>query len=495
MKGMNRKELYIPTEEEVRIAYREGEEAVVSVFRRMSETIQQLANRIQALEDRLEMNSNNSSKPPSSDGYNKPSPKSQRKRHKRKTGGQPGHSGNTLQMVAEPDRIIRYPVRQCRHCRSSLEEVVARNEEKRQVFEIPPVKLEVTEHRAEIKICPHCGTRNKADFPVGVAQTIGYGPEFKAQVAYLKDYQFVAVERVCELMEDFYGHRPSEAMVLGIGQEGAERARPVQEAVREYLKDREPVTHNDETGLRIEGKNSWLHTVCSQFLTYYEVHDRRGQEAMDAMGILRVRKGIVMHDCWKPYFTYTGVVHALCNAHLLRELTFVKEQYRQGWAERMMALLVEMKRATDKVRGSRKALPRRQIQDYERRYEEILRSGFRKNPRYRRIGEAKGKRGRVGQSKPRNLLSRMREHKSAILLFVKDLRVPFDNNQAERDIRMMKVKQKVSGGFRSRKGARAFCLLRGYISTARKNGQRALVALRLAYAGMPFQPVFLHQPG
>lgn len=491
MVGMSQKELFIPTEAEVRGAYHEDEEAVVSLFQRVTETISRLVDRIQALEDRLAMNSNNSHKPPSGDVYGKPSPKSRRKRHKRRSGGQPGHVGNTLQLVINPNRIIHHPVRQCQKCKSSLEEAAIQGEERRQVFDIPPVKLEVTEHQAEIKICPHCGTRNKADFPEGVSQTVGYGPEFKARVAYLKDYQFVAVERVCELMEDFYGNRPSEATVLEIGLEGAERVRPVQEAVREYLKEREPVTHNDETGLRIEGKTCWLHTVSSEFLTYYGVHACRGREAMDAMGILGFRKMIVMHDCWKPYFTYTDAVHALCNVHLLRELTFIQERYGQAWAENLGDLLLEMKRSTDKARGSKKSLPARQIETYEQRYEEILRSGFRKNPLRKRIGEGEGKRGRVGQSKPRNLLKRMREHKDAVLLFLRDLRVPFDNNQAERDIRMMKVKQKVSGGFRSWEGARAFCQIRGYISTARKNGQRALDALRLAYAGTPFQPSFL----
>ena len=493
--GMNQKEIFIPTESEVRAAYHEGEEAVVSLFQRVAETISRLADRIQALEDQLAMNSSNSHKPPSGDVYDKPSPKSRRKRHKRKSGGQPGHKGNTLALTANPDRTIRHTVLRCRRCSHSLEEAAVHGKERRQVFEIPPVKLEVTEHQAEIKICPYCGARNKADFPEDVSQTVGYGPEFKARVAYLKDYQFVAVERVCELMEDFYGHRPSEAMVLGIGLEGAEKVRPVQEAVCEYLRDREPVTHNDETGMRIEGKTSWLHTVSSEFLTYYGVHACRGREAMDAMGILGFRKGIVMHDCWKPYFTYTDAVHALCNVHLLRELTFIQERYGQVWAENMSDLLLEMKRATDKARGSRKSLNVRQIEEYEQRYAEILCSGFRKNPPRRRGEETKGIRGRVGQSKPRNLLERMREHKDAVLLFLKDLRVPFDNNQAERDIRMMKVKQKVSGGFRSWEGARAFCQIRGYISTARKNGQRALDALRLAYAGTPYHPAFLARAG
>jgi transposase len=194
-------------------------------------------------------------------------------------------------LTTNPDRIIRHAVLRCRQCSHSLKEAAVHGEERRQVFDIPPEKLEVTEHRAEIKICPYCGARNKADFPEDVTQTVGYGPEFKARVAYLKDYQYVAVQRVCQLMGDFYGHRPSEEMVLGIGLEGAEKVKPVREAVREYLKDREPVTHDDETGLRIEGKTCWLHTVSSKFLTYYGVHACRGREAMDDMGILGFRYG------------------------------------------------------------------------------------------------------------------------------------------------------------------------------------------------------------
>jgi len=493
---MNKKDLYIPNEDEVRAAFREGEEAVVALFHRVAETIATLADRIQELEDRLARNSRNSSTPPSSDGLKKPSPKSLRKRHRsRKTGGQPGHNGTTLQMATNPDRVEIHRIHQCRHCRASLEATASPMEERRQVFDIPPVKLEVTEHRAEIKVCPHCGTRNKADFPQGVTQPVAYGPEFKSQVAYFKDCQFVAVERVCEMMEDMYGHRPSEGTVLGIRLEGAERVRSVQEAVRAYLTGQAPITHHDETGMRIEGKTSWLHVVCAEAMTYYEVHARRGQEAMDAMAILPGRKGIAVHDGWKPYFVYAHTMHALCNAHLLRELIFIQEQYGQRWAEEMIDLLLEMKEAREKAEENGKTLSGRRIQDYERRYDETLRSGFRKNPQRKRTGMMEGKRGRVGQSKPRNLLRRMRIHKQQILLFLKDFRVPFDNNLAERDIRMMKVKQKVSGGFRSWEGAKAFCLVRGYISTARKNGQRALVALRMAFAGTPFRPAFLPQPG
>jgi len=492
---MKTNDIYLPTEAEVRTAYREGEEAVVLLFQRGSETITHLVERIQALEDQLAKNSGNSHKPPSSDGYRKPSPKSLRKRHQKKSGGQAGHTGNTLQMVSQPDRVEVHRVSRCCHCRSSLDQVPVEGVEKRQVFDIPRVKIEVTEHQAEIKLCPHCGTRNKADFPEGVPQTVGYGPECKAQIAYWHTYQMIPLERVCEMAEDLWGHRPAEGTVLDICREGAEQVHPVQSAIREHLKQQEPIGHFDETGMRVEGKLRWLHTASTALLTYYAIHTRRGQQAMDAIGILPDMQGIAMHDGWKAYFRYPGLVHALCNAHLLRELIFVKEQYRQVWAAKMILLLREIKKTVDTQRGKRNALPADQGREWERQYDNLIRLGLRNNPAQKVPEGVQRKRGRIRQSPPRNLLLRMRVHKKAVLLFMWDFRVPFDNNQAERDIRMVKVKQKISGGFRSWQGAEVFCLLRGYISTARKNGCRALEAFRLAFDGKPFVPDFVASLG
>jgi transposase len=491
IKGMTANDINLPTEAEVRAAYHEGEEAVVELFRHMNETIIQLVGRIQTLENQIAKNSSNSSKPPSSDGYRKPSPKSLRQRHKKKSGGQPGHIGKTLQMVSEPDRVEVYRVSRCRHCQASLDQVALESVEKRQIFDIPPMKMEVTEYQADIKRCPQCGERTKADFPAGIVQTVGYGPEFKARIAYWSQYQLIPLERVCEMAEDLYGHRPSEATVLEISREGAAQVEPVRSIIHEHLKQQGPVRHFDETGMRVEGKLHWLHSVSTALVALYAVHAQRGQQAMEAMGILPVMKGIAMHDCWQPYFRYPDITHALCNAHLLRELVFVKEQYHQSWAVKMIDLLLEIKKALEGQQGKSNALPAYQAQKFEQRYAKLIRNGLRANPASKVPEGEVRKRGRTRQSVPRNLVLRLKLHKKAVLLFMWDFQVPFDNNQAERDIRMMKVKQKISGGFRSWNGAEVFCLLRGYISTARKNGVGALESLRLAFNGKPFLPDFL----
>lgn len=484
-----------PTEAEIRVIYRQGEEAVVALFQQMIRNMRFLEERIQSLEDQLAKNSSNSGKPPSSDGYVKPSPKSLRHRHKTKTGGQPGHPGNTLKAVSHPDRIEIHRVHRCRHCGISLEGILVEGMEKRQVFELPPVRIEVVEHQAEMKRCPRCGTYTKADFPECVTQPVQYGPGFQAQMVYWNQYQMIPLERVCEMTEDLYGHRPSEGTLVSICQEAAESVRPVQAAIHAYLKQQESVGHFDETGVRVEGKLRWLHSVSTALLTYFAIHAKRGKVATDDIGILSGMNGIAMHDGWPTYFRYADVTHALCNAHHLRELTFLEEQYPQKWETEMKELLREIKTEVEKAKGKRETLSERQIMKYEQRYDALIRRGLRNNPRSKvATGEKRG-RGRIRQSPPRNLLLRMKIHKRAVLLFMRDFRVPFDNNQAERDIRMTKVKQKISGGFRSWQGADAFCLIRGYISTARKNRQRVLTVLRDAIEGKPYLPVFMALPG
>jgi transposase len=480
-----------PTEAEIRIIYRQGEDSVVALIQQMIQNMQLLEERIQFLEDQLAKNSSNSGKPPSSDGYAKPSPKSQRHRHKKKSGGQPGHPGNTLIAVSRPERIEVHPVRRCHHCQASLEEVPVEGMEKRQVFDLPPVKLEVTEHQAERKRCPRCGRCTKAKFPEGVTQPVQYGPRFQAQMVYWNQYQMIPLERVCEMAEDLYGHRPSEGTVVSLCGETAESVRPVQEAVRDQLQQQEPVGHFDETGVRIEGKLCWMHSVSTNRLTYYAVHAKRGKQATDAIGILPAMKGIAMHDGWATYFRYTGVRHALCNGHHLRELTFLEERYPQKWVSEMKGLLRKIKREVEKWKEKGENLPERRLSEYEQRYDDLVRRGLKSNPKRKPTGGEKRGRGRIRQSPPRNLLMRLKNHKEAVLRFMRDHRVPFDNNQAERDIRMTKVKQKISGGFRSREGAEEFCLIRGYISTARKNGQRVLEILRAAIDGKPYLPEFM----
>jgi transposase len=480
--------LHLPTDEEIREAYNQGQEAVIMLFH---EVIGQLAGRIQGLEDRVAKNSQNSGKPPSSDGLNKPAPKSRRKRHDRKSGGQPGHEGHTLKAVLKPDRVKVHPVQKCEHCQKSLRKVKVERYEKRQEFDIPPVRIQVIEHRVEVKVCQCCGKESKGTFPQDITQPVQYGPEIKAQAVYLNQYQMIPLERVSDVFEDFYGHRLAEGTIVETCQEAAERVKAVTQAIKEFLTQWAQVVHFDETGLRINSKLHWLHVACTSLLTYYEVHAKRGQEAMKAIGILPEYCGTAVHDGLKSYWTYDQARHGLCNEHHLRELEFIGERYPQDWERKFGDLLMEIKTAVDLVRGTQPHLSKAQLSDFNARYDELVAQGLEANPPPEPAETTRKKRGPKKQSPPQNLLDRLHDHKDAVLAFMNDFNVPFDNNQAERDIRMMKVKQKVSGCFRSERGAKAFCQIRSYISTARKNGQNVLSAIRLAFARTPYLPAFV----
>jgi transposase len=484
----------IHREEEIRAIYRQGEDAVVELIQTLEQSLLLLSQRVQALEDRLAKDSHNSNQPPSSDGLRKPAPKSLRKRHGKKSGGQPGHPGTTLQAVSHPDWVQLYRVQRCRHCHSSLKKVKPEGMEKRQVFDLPPVRIEVTEHQAEIKRCPRCGEVTRADFPEGVSQPVQYGPEIKAQMVYLNQYQMIPLERVGETLSEFYGQGVSEGTIVEACQEVAEEVQGVNTAIQEHLTRKEAVVHFDETGTRIGGALRWLHSASTGKLTFYAVHDRRGQPAMEAMQILPGLQGRAMHDGWKSYFVYP-CAHALCNGHHLRELKFLQERYPQAWETGLIDLLLEIKEAVERSTAvHRSSLPPAQRKAFEKRYDALLQQGYRANPAPARPDEQPRKRGRIKRSPPLNLLNRFQDHKTAVLAFMYDFKVPFDNNQAEQDIRMMKVKQKISGCFRSSRGAQTFCQVRGYLSTARKNGQNVLAALRLAFAGTPYCPQFVALP-
>lgn len=479
----------ILSEAEIRAVYHQGEEAVVKLIQSMNQNILLLSQRVQALEDRLAKNSGNSSKPPSSDGLQR-KPKSLRHKSGKKSGGQFGHPGHRLEKVADPKAVKVHSVTRCRHCQASLENVPADTYKKRQVFDLPEkVTLEVTEHRAEIKTCPHCGQVTEADFPGDVTQETQYGPRVRSQMVYFNQYQFIPLERTTEMIEDLYQQPVADGSIIASDEKVAEQVSDTNQKVKKYLTTTQEPVHFDETGARVEGDLHWLHSASTEQATYFEIQPKRGSEAMDAIGILPKRTGWSIHDYWKAYLKYTQAKHGLCNAHLIRDLIFVIECNRQPWASEMLDELLQIKQSVEDAKAQgQSALTEDQMIGFRQTYDRIVTEGLLANPPSER---QEGKRGRVKQSFAKNLLDRLKDHPDKVLAFMEDFKVPFDNNLAERDIRMVKVQQKISGGFRSDAGAEIFCQVRSYISTARKNGQPVLDAIYQALVGAPYVPPFI----
>jgi transposase len=447
--------------------------------------IVQLQALVQSLRDQIAKDSHNSSKPPSSDGPKKRRTQSLRQKGQRPIGGQPGHKGNTLKMVATPDHVAVHPVDNCPHCQRDLSGLEAVGQEKRQVFDVPPVRLEVTEHQADIKQCPDCGQQVKGAFPAHVSQPTQYGPRLKAQASYLNNYHFVPLERTAELLSDFYGQSPSEAGIIAANQLLDGRIQPALAEIQQQLMTAE-VVHFDESGLRVAGQGHWLHVASTSELTHYHVHRKRGQKGMQAGGILPAFAGGAMHDHWASYLQFDQCAHYFCNAHHLCELQFVQEQYQQEWAADMAQLLRDIKADVETTPVPAMSLSPERLAHYATAYDRILAAGMAVNPPP--AEPRPKKRGRPKQSPPKNLLDRLEKHKSGVLAFMYDFSVPFDNNLAERDVRMVKVKQKVSGAFRNQAGAETFCAIRSYISTVRKQGHNVIEAMYDALMGQPFMP-------
>lgn len=473
--------------DEIRAAHAQGEAATIALVERLIETINDLQNRVETLENQRKKDSQNSSKPPSGDGFGKRT-KSLRPKGNNSSGGQPQHPGSTLEWRETIDEIIEHPIDTCEHCGTSLANAPVEQWDIRQVHDLPPLELVVSEHRAEMKICPHCGSLNRAAFPADITNSIQYGAHLKSLLVYLMDGQLLPSERICDLMSEVFSCELSEGTLYNARHRCHEQLAPLEEHLKSAIQTAE-VAQFDETGMRVNGKLMWLHVACTAGLTYYAIHPKRGKPAMDAMGILPTFSGVSVHDGWASYASY-GCDHALCNAHHLRELRFIIERYQQGWADQMMALLVEIKHQVEVTQDSgQSVLTPAQVMTFEQRYRQLLEQGFQANPPPVIDPEAPKCRGRVQNHPARNLLNRLHTHQAAVLRFMYDFRVPFDNNQAERDIRMMKLKQKISGGFRSLEGGEMFCRIRGYISTLRKRGIPILNALRSVFLGEPISPL------
>jgi transposase len=300
------------------------------------------------------------------------------------------------------------------------------------------------------------------------------------------EYQLLPYERTSEVLRDLFGRRAPGVGTLHLALKSCfEGLQETHKAIKEGLIREAEVANFDETGLRVGQKGMWVHVASTATLTHYAVHEKRGRQASEEIGILPSFRGVAVHDGLSSYWHYEQCAHALCNAHHLRELSFVEEEHKQQWAGRMKRLLMEVKKAVgEEVASGGTRLEPQRVKEFERRYQQLVEAGLKANPPPARTG----KRGRPKQSKGKNLVDRLQKHREAVLRFMYDFRVPFDNNQAERDIRMLKVRQKISGGFRTRRGAQIFCRIRGYISTVRKQGENVLGALENVFIGEPFVP-------
>ena len=480
------------THEEIRVVYDQGSEAIRALMESWCALIDQqqaqlaaLRARVKELEGQLATNSRNSSKPPSSDSFTKP-PRALRQPSGRKSGGQPGHPGTTLQQVAVPDQTRIHAPAQCVACGAALAEVPGQlDPERRQIFDLPPLHLEVTEHRVMLKACAACGHRNRGTFPAGVACGASYGAGVQGVLIYLNQAHLVPSARSCQIVADLVGQPISEGTRDAAINLCATELVETESGIKQGLA-RADVAHCDETGLYVEGKRQWLHSASTEQLTHDACHAHRGSTATQAIGILPAFEGRAVHDGFSAYWHYDGL-HGLGNAHHLRELIFAHEQMPRPWAGQMKALLVEIKQAVDTATAHQQtALPPTQIADYEQRYEAIVQGGLAEEAHD--PPPPTGQRGRKKQSKSKNLLDRLRKYQGETLAFMKDFAVPFDNNLAERDLRMMKVKQKVSGCFRTTTGAHAFCRIRSDISTMKKQGHNVITALQSVFSGTPLVP-------
>jgi transposase len=459
-----------------------------SMLQGQSKQVAALQGQVADLQSRRNKNSRNSSKPPSSDGLNKPAPKSLRIAGQNPTGGQKGHPGHTLCQAAQPDQVVIHDVPdQCQSCHLKLP--FAYVAETRQVFDLPILQFEVIEHHAMQSICS-CGHVHTGQFPAGVNATVQYGPRAQAAMVHLNLNHAVSVQRTAALMQDFFGLSVSQATVVKAAQAGAEHLRPTVQDIGQAIVDA-AVAHADESGLRVAKKLHWLHVLVTDTLTWMGCHPKRGGEAFESLALLQQFKGVLVHDGWLPYKAL-ACQHALCNQHHLRELTYLLEELGQAWAGDMIELLTHANHQDNlncldgkaPIYESKKY--QSEVRDLRALYDAILAQAQAENP----IALSTGKRGRPKQSKATNLIGRLRDYSDDVWRFMTQANVPFTNNRAEQTVRMPKVKQKVSGCFRTPQGAQDYCIIRSYCATMHKQGANIFESLVGAFKGTTPQPSF-----
>ena len=457
----------------------------------LKERLTVVEEQVKKLLEQLGQNSHNSNWPSSRDKTRKkkPKPKSLRTKSGRKAGGQKGHQGHTLKFEAEPDEIETHRPSHCAHCQVKLsDDADTKTVQKRQVLDLPPLQFVTTEHQVETVECDQCGHQTTGCFPESVTQPVQYGSQVKQLAVYLRSEQFVPYERSRQLMSDLFGFSISTGTLQNFVNLAAEQVKPITDQIKKGI-TAAAIAHADETGFYINKKRVWLHTVSTPELSYFEPHQNRGYKATQAINILPHFSGTLVHDSWATYFKYDKMTHALCNVHHLRDLNGIIENDDQVWASLMKSALLSAKQLVDEACfAGLDHLSKETIDRIEQLYSAVLELGFRENPWTKPKSPPK-KRGRPKKSKARNLIERFKRHQAAILRFVHDFKVPFDNNLAERDIRMMKVQQKISGCFRSWEGAKQFCQLRSYTSTLRKQGLNVWHALGSLFDGNPIMPV------
>jgi len=454
-------------------AFNEGLGSVITLVTELTTRIDSLEQRLQKMESSANKTSKNSHKPPSTDGFKKT--KSLRQPSGKKQGGQPGHKGTTLTMSTTPDEICVHDIPNCSVCGVSLIDVTPEKVIKRQVFDLPVQTTHITEHQAIVKNCPNCSIKNQGKFPESVTQPTQYGPQITSLVVYLNQYQLIPYLRLQELLNDVFSKNISRGTLVSMVARTSDGLKESESFIKTQLTEGD-IVHLDETGCYVDEKRWWLHVSSNKAYTYYHIHPKRGQKALEDIGILPHFNGTAIHDNWSAYFMYEDCTHALCNVHHLREFRAIDELMGQKWASEMTKLILEAKTYSETYSYP---LAEVDLNEFKRRYDQIVEAGYLENPL----------KPNEKNTEPVRLLNRLANRQEEVLEFLYQRDVPFDNNLAERDVRMTKVKQKISGTFRSETGAENFSRIRGFISTAKKQGLQVLGTLFGVISGENTQPI------